>query len=123
MSEETTSRQAFRTIEEAKALQLPKTPRETVELVEIDFAFAARGNAGRLSRLKRLYHAVDLLMSEVSPLAVCRKGCAHCCYIDVVITDIEADYIARNTGHKKNVGASRTSGRAVQRSLFGAPGR
>ncbi|MFP6557092.1 YkgJ family cysteine cluster protein [Paraburkholderia sp. B3] len=100
----------FRTIEEAKALTFPKTPKEHIDEARRDFDFVRGANASRLAKVKRIYHAADLLASEISPLAVCQKGCGHCCHIDVGVTEIEAQYIERNTGARKNFGTSRSSG-------------
>ena len=47
--------------------------------------------------LSRLYQLTDEVNSYIAPKAACGKGCSHCCYIRVPITDIEAAFITKNT--------------------------
>ena len=100
----------FRTIEEASSLPFVPTTREHLEQVRKDIAFVKYGNASRLAKVRRIYQAADLLTSEISPMAVCSQGCGSCCHIDVDVTEIEALYIEKNSGHKVRPGRSRTNG-------------
>lgn len=100
----------FRTFEEAKGLSLPKTSRENIEKAEHAVDFVLRGNASRLLKLKVIFEATDLIISEVAPFSVCGKGCNHCCHIDVGVTEIEAKYIEKNTGKTVRIGRQKSSG-------------
>jgi len=102
----------FRTIVEAKALPLPNSSLDDVKLARQHVEFAAGANASRIAKVRRLFMATDLVVSAVSSVAVCQKGCSNCCHIDVGITELEAQYIERNAGTKmkKTRPASRTSG-------------
>ena len=50
--------------------------------------------------LRNAYAFIDEAVKGMAAYSVCQRGCAHCCYLDVDITELEADYIARQTGHK-----------------------
>ncbi|MFZ6864704.1 YkgJ family cysteine cluster protein [Undibacterium sp. Ji67W] len=88
----------FRTIEEAKTLEVPKTSRKVIEKAQSAVDFVLNGNASRLIKVKAIFEAADDIIAEISPLSVCKKGCNYCCHIDVLITEIEAKYIEKNTG-------------------------
>jgi len=55
-----------------------------------------------VKKIKAIYDFVDwdLRESGVVEHAVCQKGCAHCCYLDVDVSLIEALYISKHTGYK-----------------------
>jgi uncharacterized protein len=59
-------------------------------------------------RARRLLEITDDLADKVAPKAVCRRGCSHCCYQSVTITDWEAARIARYTGRTAMVFAPPT---------------
>ena len=49
--------------------------------------------------LSRIYKDVDFYyIKAVAPHAACKKGCSFCCYVPVEITQVEARYIASETG-------------------------
>ena len=65
----------------------------------------------RLARFKNspllfvaeIHRAVDFYYkNEVEKMAVCKKGCSHCCKISVDVPMIEAYYIHKKTGIKIN---------------------
>jgi len=49
-------------------------------------------------RARRVLEITDDLAAKVAPKAVCRRGCAHCCYQSVIVSDWEAERIGRYTG-------------------------
>jgi len=51
-------------------------------------------------RASRLLEITDKLTAMGTPLAPCKKGCAHCCYQSIVISSWEAAQIAKVTGKK-----------------------
>lgn len=53
--------------------------------------------------LSKLVQAADVLLTnEISPHAICRLGCSHCCKVPVHVTSVEAKWIEKETGHKRN---------------------
>ncbi len=62
--------------------------------------FLCNPNANPLDKVKRLYKLIDWFLEhiDIANQAVCQKGCAHCCSLDVDVSLIEALYIADNTG-------------------------
>ncbi|CAH7411518.1 putative YkgJ family cysteine cluster protein [Vibrio chagasii] len=46
--------------------------------------------------------ADQILSDEISPVAVCRKGCGHCCRFPVHVTSVEAKVIANYADIKLN---------------------
>ncbi len=53
-------------------------------------------------KLRKIYSFLDSYGEFVSTFSVCAKGCAHCCRIEVSITDIEAKLIEEETGRRRN---------------------
>ena len=51
-------------------------------------------------RASRMLEITDELAAMVAPVAPCKKGCSHCCYQSVVMSDWEADRIAKFTKRK-----------------------
>lgn len=50
--------------------------------------------------IRRMIEIIDDLAGEVAKVASCRKGCSHCCYQAVMISDWEAKRIAKFTGKR-----------------------
>lgn len=50
-------------------------------------------NARTFVKLAEVLKTADLLFSQAASFSACMKGCSHCCYQAVPITDIEARYI------------------------------
>lgn len=53
----------------------------------------SRMNARREIKLKEVLDTADQIMDHAQNFAACRKGCGHCCYVSVPITDFEAKWI------------------------------
>lgn len=81
------------------------------------------------STIKAFRNLADRIAGAISPRAVCRSGCSHCCNIAVVITSAEASVIGKEIGiapiaAKKPKGSARKlrshEKKLVERS-FGVP--
>lgn len=48
--------------------------------------------------LTELYEFLDEMASYAHGLVACKKGCSHCCHMEVGLTQLEADYISAFTG-------------------------
>jgi Fe-S-cluster containining protein len=88
-----------------KALALQKSeqiinsiPQSLIVRIQNFTAAVPRSNDSTDTLLKKLYQITDELNSYIAPKAACGKGCSHCCYVRVPITDIEAAFITKNTG-------------------------
>lgn len=57
-------------------------------------------NSSKKNKLIKLYNLADKILEQTKEFLPCQKGCSHCCYINVSITILEAEYIERNTGIK-----------------------
>ncbi len=60
----------------------------------------ARVNASAKCKLRRIYAMSDELAKNRDPFIACKKGCANCCRMNVVISTLEAEQIANATGRK-----------------------
>jgi len=60
-----------------------------------------RMNAAPRSKLQRIYQVADALSAHREPFVACGKGCAACCHMNVSITAIEAERLARASGRRK----------------------
>jgi uncharacterized protein len=57
----------------------------------------------RFSKVKKIYKFIDKHNDEIFKKdTVCAKGCAHCCYINIDVTEVEASYIAEYTKRELN---------------------
>ncbi len=54
-----------------------------------------KGNS--LTLLEKLYSEMTILFSHIGKYAQCKKGCSHCCHYEVALSDLEIDYILKNT--------------------------
>lgn len=75
--------------------QLPPFPRELLEEADHLFNVTLNNDAVLGEKLSLLYAFVDRLNENVvSRLSSCKKGCSHCCHMDVQVTTLEASYVA-----------------------------
>jgi Fe-S-cluster containining protein len=75
-------------------------------------------------RARRVLEITDDLAAKVAPKAACRRGCAYCCYQSVIISDWEAERIARFTGRAMAEVAALgplTDLRVTQKKFSGVP--
>lgn len=54
-----------------------------------------------LEGLAMLYALVDRYAKYRNGLVPCKSGCAYCCHSEVAVSELEADFIAQNTGATK----------------------
>lgn len=57
-------------------------------------------NASSRSKLQRIYQVADVLSKVREPYVACGKGCASCCHMNVTITKVEAERLAKAAGRK-----------------------
>lgn len=57
-------------------------------------------NASAKSKLRRIYAMSDELANDRAPFIACKKGSANCCRMNVMISSLEAEQIARASGRK-----------------------
>jgi len=53
-----------------------------------------------LSKLQSLYEFMDELFGFVQKFSPCKKGCSHCCHIEVSVSELEVGYIRKHEGIK-----------------------
>jgi hypothetical protein len=49
-------------------------------------------------RLKEVLSTADQIFGHAGKFAACARGCGHCCYVSVPITQFEARYMGENLG-------------------------
>jgi uncharacterized protein len=54
-------------------------------------------------KLDTLYTFMDELYTYVAKFTPCKKGCSLCCYNEVSVSLLEAEYIEKHTGIKQSV--------------------
>lgn len=57
-----------------------------------------RVNASVSTKLHRVYAVVDELTAAARPFVACSNGCSACCHMNVMISETEAQMIAKETG-------------------------
>ena len=65
-----------------------------------DFLSALHLKIPARAKMNRLKEAADKLNKRVLPYSACRSGCSHCCNIAAVITQTEAEALAKASGRK-----------------------
>ncbi len=50
-----------------------------------------------LNKLKMLYSEIDIIYSHLGKMIVCNKGCSYCCYQEIAISELDVEYILKNT--------------------------
>jgi len=106
----------YRTIEEARALQIPEFPISFAQEFELLGKRIRLENESKVGKLRKIYNFADKLGAFIAPYMVCQKGCSHCCRIDVSITSIEAQYIYKNTGIALHPGSSFSGGHSKSKN-------
>jgi len=100
----------YRTINEAKNIQLQNIP----QIIQDEYSELIKRllteNASSSSKLKKIFSLTDKIAALVTPYAVCEKGCSYCCNNQVVVTPIEAEYIEKNCGIVKDSGSNNSLG-------------
>lgn len=83
-------------------IELPPIPNELIDNFN-KLAYALNMlNENFLDKLSRIYEFTDKYNEFVDTFSVCEKGCAHCCYIEVFVTNLEISYIESKTNFKRN---------------------
>lgn len=57
-------------------------------------------NASVRNKLQKIYSLMTDLVKAAEPYVACSKGCADCCKMNVMISQLEANFIERETGIK-----------------------
>lgn len=65
-------------------------------------------------RLRKLYQVADEMMSHTAGFVACKRGCNHCCHIPLLITPMEADLIAADTGVRRRVPRTASAAEAAE---------
>lgn len=73
---------------------------EWAATMDAKLAAALRSNSSALSKLKKITDVMDEVAKVRQPHVVCKAGCSACCHMQVEMTDVEAERIARSTGAK-----------------------
>lgn len=63
--------------------------------------FITKPQVDPLKKVRSIYRFADWLVehSGVVKAAVCKRGCTHCCYLDVDVSLLEAAFIAKHTSY------------------------
>ena len=93
LSRDEVRRQAESNLEKIKAKQ-------DFELHATSFIIEARADLPARAKMNRMKKAAQALSEVVTPLSACKAGCSHCCNISAVITDVEAEAMAKASGRK-----------------------
>jgi len=55
-----------------------------------------------LKKLHVLYDFMNEIYGQANGYIACRKGCNHCCHYNVVVTELEVQFIEKNSTIKRN---------------------
>lgn len=60
----------------------------------------ASENASSRNKLQKIYSLMTDLVKAAEPYVACSKGCSACCQMNVMISQLEANFIEKETGIK-----------------------
>jgi hypothetical protein len=60
-----------------------------------------------MSKLHRLYEAMDSMIIHLNKFSACKSGCSNCCYYPVTISDIEISFIEKREKIRRNLSPSK----------------
>lgn len=93
------------------APELPPVPRALLDEVDNLINVRFNGPGTLIEHLRVAYSFLEKVSREhVSTFVTCKKGCSHCCRMDVQITTFEAEYIVMATGIPHIPNAKLTTG-------------
>jgi Fe-S-cluster containining protein len=69
---------------------------------EVLFKSLTHNKKPAMWQLEDLYGYMNELFAAISKHAPCRKGCADCCRMTILVSPLEAQYIESKTGIKRN---------------------
>lgn len=97
-------------IEQNNLPQLPPFPVALLEEANALYRKLQSTDANLGEQLEWVYELLDSVERFVSTFTPCKKGCSHCCKMDVHITTLEAEHIMVKTGKQHNQGCGITTG-------------
>ncbi len=101
---------------------LPEIPKYLGKKGNEIAARIAGHNGNDFEKLALIYEYLGEYNEFVATFSVCKKGCNHCCKIDVGVTKLEALYIERSTGKEMHRHRKRSQGHRTPCPLLAADG-
>lgn len=77
-------------------------PRELLTKEERFLDQVTRAKTSPARKLEILFGFMEELSRQTSKFMACKKGCSACCYYKISISEMEIEYIERNTKHRRN---------------------
>ena len=91
-------RRARRAAEKNRDRIISQIPPDLDQREEALFMRLSTPKESSLEKLQKLYVLMDDLYAFIGKFIPCRKGCSDCCYIEVSVSSLEAQYIENNSG-------------------------
>lgn len=84
-------------------ISIPPIPRDIANEVSSILNNALNANISIYDKIEICYEQVDKILNILKESFPCKPGCSFCCKHDVLITELEANYISLKTGIKLNM--------------------
>ena len=65
------------------------------------FARISKSKGNPITKLKRLYSEMEVIYSYLSKFSICKSGCDSCCHQEIALSELEVEYILKNTKAKR----------------------
>lgn len=104
---------ARRAAEKNRGRIISQIPPDLAQREETLFMRLSTSKGSFHEKLQKLYVFMDDLYAFIGKFIPCRKGCSDCCYIEVSISSLEAQYIENNLGVRQSPNLNR-------KDLFGS---
>lgn len=76
-----------------------EVPRQIQERESRVAAQIGQLSGSAIKKLRALHKELSIILDALSPFVACKSGCTACCHYNISIFPVEADLIAKRTGH------------------------
>jgi Fe-S-cluster containining protein len=82
-------------------------PDSIKERESVLFKRISNSKGNNMTKLKILYSEMDKIYLHLNEITACKKGCYYCCFQEIAISELEVEFILKNTKAKRKKAANK----------------